>query len=85
VIGMYTGGVDQETIMGAIRTRQVEFDPFDTDTALAIAKAKLPVNIQNELRKKVGAPLLQETAAPKAAPPKPAAPPKSAAAPPKQP
>jgi hypothetical protein len=36
----------------------VQFDALDKDTAIAIAKARLPLTLQNELRKKVGAALL---------------------------
>jgi hypothetical protein len=41
-----------------IQHSQVQFDALDKDTAIAIARAKLPLSLQNELRKKVGAALL---------------------------
>jgi len=56
VIEMFTEGVPQDQIADVIRNSPVEFDPHDKDTAISIAKAKLPVALQNELRTKVGAP-----------------------------
>ena len=61
VIEMYTGGVPEDQIIDIIRNSSVDFDPRDKDTVLAMAKAKLPITIQNELRKKVGAPPLATT------------------------
>lgn len=58
VIEMHAAGVDQEQIIDIIQNSPVVFDPRDKDTVLAIAKAKLPVALQNELRKKVGVALL---------------------------
>jgi hypothetical protein len=70
VIDMFKEGVPQDQITDIIRSSPVEFDPHDKDTAIAIAKAKLPLALQNELRVKVGAPRLGTRAA---APQKPAA------------
>lgn len=58
VIDMFSSGVPLDQIVAIIQRAQVQFDPYDKDTAISVAKAKLPVNIQNEMRKKVGAPLL---------------------------
>jgi hypothetical protein len=58
VIEMFSSGVPQDQIASIIQRSQVQFDPFDKDTAIAVAKARLPVELQNEMRKKVGAPLL---------------------------
>jgi hypothetical protein len=58
VIEMYAAGVDQDQIVDIVQNSPVVFDPRDKDTVLAMAKAKLPVALQNELRKKVGAALL---------------------------
>jgi hypothetical protein len=55
VIEMYAAGVEQSQIVAIIRNSTVEFDPLDKETSIAIAKAKLPVALQNEMRKKVGA------------------------------
>jgi hypothetical protein len=85
VIEMHGAGVEQQQIVEIIRSSPVEFT-LDKDTVLAITKAKLPVALQNELRKKAGlAPLAgsapaatQKPAAP-AATQKPAAPPAAAA------
>jgi hypothetical protein len=55
---MFRAGVPESQIVDIIRTSPVRFDPLDKDTAIALARAKLPVTLQNELRKKVGAPLL---------------------------
>jgi hypothetical protein len=66
VIDMYTGGVPQDQIVDIIRNSPVEFNPRDKETVLAMARAKLPIALQNEMRKAVGAPTLgapQQTAA----------------------
>ena len=68
VIEMFSSGVPEGQIVDIIQHSPVVFDPLDKDTAVATAKARLPITIQNELRKKVGAPLLP--ASPVAAPPK---------------
>lgn len=62
VIELYTAGAPQDQIIDVIRNSPVEFNPRDKDTVLAMAKAKLPIVLQNELRKKVGAPLLATSA-----------------------
>ena len=72
VIEMHGAGVDQQQIVEIIRSSPVEFT-LDKDTVLAITKAKLPVTLQNELRKKAGLAPLAGSGAP-AATQKPAAP-----------
>jgi len=62
VLEMAAAGVPEDQIVEVIRNSAVEFNPTDKDTVVAIAKAKLPVRIQNELRRKVGAPLLGASA-----------------------
>jgi hypothetical protein len=64
VIEMFTAGVPHESIIEIIRSSPVEFDPINKETVLAIAKAKLPIEIQNEMRKKVGAAPLGQAAQP---------------------
>jgi hypothetical protein len=59
VIEMFTSGVPEGQIVEIIQHAPVQFDALDKDTAIAIARARLPLTLQNELRKKVGAPLLQ--------------------------
>jgi hypothetical protein len=73
VVEMIISGVPQDQIVEVIRSSPVEFDPRDKDTVIAIAKAKLPVSLQNELRKKVGAPTIasRTTAARKTSAPAP--------------
>lgn len=62
VVQMYSLGVDEEQIRDAIdHAATLHFDPYDKDTMLLIAKSKLPRTIQNEMRKKIGAPPLRET------------------------
>jgi hypothetical protein len=61
VIEMYSDKVPEDQIVDVISSSTVDFNPHDKDTVIAIAKAKLPVSIQNALRKKVGAPLLRST------------------------
>jgi len=58
VIEMFTSKVPEDQIAAIIRNSTVQFDPLDKDTAIAVAKAQLPVALQNEMRAKVGAPLL---------------------------
>ncbi len=58
VIEMYTSHVPDDQIIAIIRSSSMQFDPLDKNTAIAVAKARLPVSIQNEMRAKVGAPLL---------------------------
>jgi hypothetical protein len=64
VVELYTAGVDEEQIKDAIEKSSLQFDPFDKDTMLKIKKSKLPITIQNEMRKKVGAPLLHTPSEP---------------------
>jgi hypothetical protein len=58
VVDLYSSGVPEEQILELIRESPVDYDYHDIPTMLAISKAKLPVSIQNALRKKAGAPLL---------------------------
>jgi hypothetical protein len=58
VIEMFTANVPEDQIVAIIRNSAIQFDPVDKDTAIAIARARLPVSLQNEMRRKVGAPLL---------------------------
>jgi hypothetical protein len=58
VIEMFTSNVPEDQITAIIRGSAVQFDPLDKDTAIAIARARLPISLQNEMRAKVGAPLL---------------------------
>lgn len=58
VIEMFSSGVPEGQIVDIVQHSAVQFNPLDKDTAIAIARAKLPLTLQNELRKKVGAPLL---------------------------
>jgi hypothetical protein len=58
VVNMFTAGVPQEQIIESIRESPIEFNPRDTDTMITLAKNKIPDSIQNEMRKKVGAPVL---------------------------
>ena len=60
-IELFSNGVSEDQITDMIRNSPVQFDPRDKETVLAMAKAKLPLTIQNELRKKVGAPPLGAT------------------------
>ncbi len=54
-IDLFDAQVPQEQIIEMIQKSPVQFDPLDKATVLAMAKAKLPLAIQNEMRKKVGA------------------------------
>jgi hypothetical protein len=69
VVSMVQANVPEDQIAGIIQTRDVEFDAFDPETAIAVAKAGLSPRLQNELRKKVGAPLIPVPAAGAAAKP----------------
>ncbi|HYI96943.1 MAG TPA: hypothetical protein VEX68_25595 [Bryobacteraceae bacterium] len=78
IIKLYQASVPADQIMEIIRSAPLEFNPVDIPTVLAINKAKVPIDIQNEMRKKVGASPLPppEPAKPKTAPRK-ATPPKA--------
>jgi hypothetical protein len=54
VIEMHAAGVQQQQIIELIRNSPAQFNFLDKDTLLAIARAKLPLTIQNEMRKKAG-------------------------------
>jgi tetratricopeptide (TPR) repeat protein len=62
VIDLFSSGVPEDQITDLIHASPVDYDYQDIPTMLAISKAKLPVPLQNELRKKTGAPLLSEPA-----------------------
>ena len=53
---MYKAGVGEDQLKDFIRNSPFQFNPYDKETLLAVAKAKLPISIQNEMRKKIGAP-----------------------------
>ena len=77
IIKLYQASVPADQIMEIIRSSPLDFNPVDIPTVLAINEAKLPIDIQNEMRKKVGANLLPPPAAAKPKPaPRKAAPPK---------
>jgi tetratricopeptide (TPR) repeat protein len=58
VVNMFTAGVPEDSIIETIRDSPLVFEPRDVDTQIAIAKAKLPLGILNEMRKKVSLPPL---------------------------
>ena len=58
VIEMHVGGVEPQAIVETIQQSPGEYDLLSKDSLLAIAKAKLPSNVQNEMRKKAGLPPL---------------------------
>ena len=51
---MHAAGVQSQQIVEVIRSSQAQFNLVDKDTLLAIARAKLPMELQNEMRKKAG-------------------------------
>lgn len=70
VIQMYKKGVSMQQILEIVKGSQLQFDPLDPDTAIAIHDANLPISLQNAMRARVGAPPLkppsvQKTAAAK--------------------
>jgi hypothetical protein len=72
IIKMHVQQVPEASILEIIRAAPLDFNPVDVPTVLAMAEAKLPATIQNEMRKKVGAAPLP-AAAPKPAARKPTA------------
>ena len=54
VIEMHTAGVQPQQIIEVIRSSPSQFNMLDPATLVAIARAKLPVELQNEMRKKAG-------------------------------
>ena len=58
VIELHAGGVEPQAIVETIQQSPGQYDLLSKDSLLAIAKAKLPPNVQNEMRKKAGLPPL---------------------------
>ena len=76
VLEMFAAGVPLEQILELIRDTPAAFDLANKDTLIAISRAKLPVTVQNEMRKKMGLPPLSQSAPPASpAPATPSAPP----------
>ena len=73
VLEMFSAGVPVEQILELIRDTPAAFDLANKDTLIAISRAKLPVTVQNEMRKKMGLPPLTQSATP--APATPSSPP----------
>lgn len=68
IIKLFQAGVPNQQIVEIIRSAPLEFNPVDIPTVLAIREAKLPIDIQNEMRKKVGAERLRGVRSPPAKP-----------------
>ena len=65
IIKLFKAGIPKEQILEVIKTSPLEFNPVDVDTLIAIKQSGLPVDIQNEMRQKVGAkPLASSAPAP---------------------
>jgi hypothetical protein len=64
VIEMYSSGVPPAQILDIIQHSRVVYDPLDKDTAVAVARAKLPQSIQDALRKRAAAQTATRPAAP---------------------
>jgi hypothetical protein len=79
IIKLFTAGVSNDQIIEIIRSAPLEFDPTDIPTVLAMKQANFPLQLQNEMRLKVGAKPLP-AAAPAAPKPAAAGPSPSAAA-----
>ncbi len=62
VVDLFTSNVPEDQILELIRESPLDYDYHDIPTMLAISRAKVPLSIQNELRKKAGAPLLSAPA-----------------------
>jgi hypothetical protein len=73
IINLFVRQVPEASILEIIRATPLDFNPVDVPTVLAITEAKLPISIQNEMRKKVGAALLPAAPKPAARKPVPAA------------
>jgi hypothetical protein len=65
IIKLHQAGIPKEQIFEIIRSAPLEFNPVDIPTVMAINESKLPIEIQNEMRKKVGANMLPVPEAPK--------------------
>jgi hypothetical protein len=55
IIKLYQASVPKDQIIEIIRSAPLDFNPVDIPTVMAINEARLPVDIQNEMRQKVGA------------------------------
>ena len=62
VLELFAAGVPEEQITEIIRTAPGQYDLLDTATVLAVTRAKLPLLLQNEMRKKAGLPPLSSPA-----------------------
>lgn len=66
IIKLYHSNIPKEQIIEIIQSAPLDFNPVDIPTVLALKQANLPIELQNEMRKKVGAAPLR-TAKPAAA------------------
>ena len=55
IIKLHKADIPKDQIIEIIKSAPLDFNPVDVATVLAIKEANLPIEVQNEMRKKVGA------------------------------
>ncbi len=69
IIRLYKAGIARDQILEIIQSAPLDFNPVDVQTVLAIKDANLPIDVQNEMRKKVGVAPLKPVSRPTIPPP----------------
>ena len=69
IIRLYKAGIARDQILEIIQSAPLDFNPVDVQTVLAIKDANLPIDVQNAMRKKVGAAPLKPASRPTTPPP----------------
>ncbi len=64
IIKLHKADIPKEQIIEIIKSAPLDFNPVDVQTVLAIKEANLPIEVQNEMRKKVGAAPIRPVARP---------------------
>jgi hypothetical protein len=63
IIRLYKSDIPKQQIIEIIQSAPLDFNPVDIPTVLALKEARVPIDLQNEMRKKVGAPPIRVTKA----------------------
>ena len=69
IIKLHKADIPKDQIIEIIKSAPLDFNPVDVQTVLAIKEANLPIEVQNEMRKKVGATPVRQAVRPAASSP----------------
>ena len=69
MIKLHKADIPKDQIIEIIKSAPLDFNPVDVQTVLAIKEANLPIEVQNEMRKKVGATPVRQAVRPAASSP----------------